>query len=121
LIHSHGEHSEHLHLAPQPELDADGVLSEWHETQHHDEDGPHEEAPAGIVVQLPAMVAAPTLESNWIAGAIDPIPLAPNFQWDLAWIEVLRDTEFYPSSWPPQDRWRSGVEELLRSSHALLI
>jgi hypothetical protein len=67
------------------------------------------------------MVAAPTAESNWIACASDPIHFAPSLQWDLAWIEVLWETEFYPSSWPPQDRWRSGVEELLRSSHALLI
>jgi hypothetical protein len=121
-IHAHGEHREHVHLVPQPELDADDVLAEWHETQHHDEDDPHDEPPPGIIVQLPAMVAAPTTEASWIAlAAIDPIPLAPSFQWDLGWIEGLWESEFYPSSWPPQDRWRSGVEELLRSSHALLI
>lgn len=127
-LHSHGPSGEHLHLlAAEPDPADVGTLHEWHETQHRhgDEEGTDEEerpAPTGLLIELPEILAAPSNGQSWSsATSLDLPALLPSPRWHLALLESQHRPELCRSGWPPQPAKRSGVAELLRSSHAILI
>lgn len=123
-LHSHGDEEVHVHLPPAGS--AGGLaLGEWHDSQHHDESDEHHEhgqVPAGVVVHLPRVLVA----SSQAARALPSLGAFHIAAWSVTILRVDAGRrpcrpELFRSGWPPQSGQRTGVAELLRSSHAILI
>lgn len=128
-LHSHGPAGDHVHLlAERVDTDHHRTLHDWHAAQHRHErgGGDHEEnetpAPAGLLIDLPHVLATPSAGATPVAAASVHLPAnLPAPRWHLALVEGTHRHELYCSGWPPQRAKRSGVAALLRSSHAILI
>ncbi len=142
-LHSHGPTGGHVHLVP-PHADPLqlGSLHERHDARHHHEhehehdhepehehegeppDGEDEDhpAPRGLVIELPPVLAATPKSSNSSAAASTPLPsMHPVRRWHVAVQAIEHRPDRCRYGGPPQRARRSGVAELLRGSHALLI
>lgn len=127
-LHSHGPAGEHLHfVTEQVGLDHLGTLHDWHDAQHRHEreDGSDQDdvpAPTGLLVDLPHILAAPVGSTTLVSALSVHLPaVLPAPRWHLALVKGTHRHELYCSGWPPQRAKRSGVAELLRCSHAILI
>lgn len=136
-FHSHGPSGAHLHLVAshtdrcERDVFHDVLAYNGHEAHHrHGQTGESHErddsAPTGLRFELPEILAAPprgpTVASATIIPPAAPRPPSP---WRLALIEIEHQPDLCRAGWPPQ--WaprrapRSGVLQVLDSSHAILI
>jgi hypothetical protein len=124
-FHSHGPAGDHLHLLfASADLDGHERASVVEQLHSHEGAAPEDEhdAPAGIWIELPRILAASTRNASQpqvpVVQASAPLPPV---RWRPVTTERLHRPDACRFGWPARGRELSGVAALLRSSHAILI